>query len=428
MTQCGATSRKPQPTQAYQARNPKVTALYQTIQTHFEMWLELASSGQFDGQGDHHTPPRFVEQAFRKYLECGVFANGFARARCGDSGHDFLVAFSCKGRGVCLSCCARRMNETAAHLVEHVFPVQPVRQWVLSVPKRLRYFMQLHATAFNCALRLFLRAIRSALIERCKTSEGATTGEINKHQIGAVAFIHRFSSDITCKQVSLLQQLRCGSSPNEHVHLHVCVVDGVFKPTDQGMQFYPSKPFSKDFIAQVQQTVRRRLLRTFVKRGYIDSGDAKTMQSYPHGGGFSVDARVRIGQHDRQGLERLLRYCARPPFAGQRIRIEDEKVVYRCPKAPAGEQGGTSVGGKQEREIVLTPLEFIARIAALVPPPRQHRHRYYGVLAPNAPQRGQVTPQVIPAVTVAEGDSISPLTTSDLTVVTKASRLQQTPS
>jgi hypothetical protein len=137
MTQCGATSRKPQPTQAYQARTPEATALYQTIQTHCETWLELASSGQFDGQGDDHTLPRFVEQAFRKYSECGVFLQ--------------------RPRGV---------------------PVV--------------------ATALNCALRLFLRAIRSALIERCKTTKGATTEEINKHQIGAVAFIHRFSSDITC--------------------------------------------------------------------------------------------------------------------------------------------------------------------------------------------------------------------------------------
>jgi Putative transposase len=99
-------------------------------------------------------------------------------------------------------------------------------------------------------------------------------------------------------------------------------------------------------------------------------------QSYAHGGGFSVDASVRIGRHDRQGLERLLRYCAKRPCAGQRIRIDAEQIIYGCPKAPAGEQGGTSVCGKREYEIVLTPLEFIARIAALVPPPRQHRHRY----------------------------------------------------
>jgi hypothetical protein len=166
--------------------------------------------------------------------------------------------------------------------------------------------------------------------------------------------------------------------------------------------------------------VRKRLLRAFVKRGYIDSADVKTIQSYPHGGGFSVDASVRIGQHDRQGLERLLHYCARPPFAGQRIRIDGSQIIYRCPKAPAGEKGGTSPGSKREHEIVLTPLEFIARIAALIPPPRQHRHRYYGVLAPNAPQRGQVTPQVTSVVTSTEGDSFSALTSTALTIGTKS--------
>jgi hypothetical protein len=59
------------------------------------------------------------------------------------------------------------------------------------------------------------------------------------------------------------------------------------------MQFFAAKPFSADFITQVKQTVCRRLLRAFVKRGYIDSADAKTMQSYAHSGGFSVDASVR---------------------------------------------------------------------------------------------------------------------------------------
>jgi hypothetical protein len=49
--------------------------------------------------------------------------------------------------------------------------------------------------------------------------------------------------------------------------------------------------------------------------------------------------------------------------------MEGEQVVYRCPKAPAGEQGGTSTGasGKREPERVFTPLQFIARIAALIP-------------------------------------------------------------
>lgn len=62
------------------------------------------------------------------YLECGTLAHGFARAGCGDCGRDVLIAFSCKGRGVCPSCHARRMAELAAHLTDAVFPPLPLRQ------------------------------------------------------------------------------------------------------------------------------------------------------------------------------------------------------------------------------------------------------------------------------------------------------------
>ena len=57
-----------------------------------------------------------------------------------ESCHDeHLVAFSCERRGFCPSCGARRMAESAALLVEEVFPEQPVRQWVLSVRYPLRF-------------------------------------------------------------------------------------------------------------------------------------------------------------------------------------------------------------------------------------------------------------------------------------------------
>ena len=87
----------------YNPRHPERTLLYQTVAAHYETWLDLASAGQFDGQGGHHTPKPYVRKAFEKYLECGIFAHGFARARCGDCGHDYFVDFSCKGRGVGLN-------------------------------------------------------------------------------------------------------------------------------------------------------------------------------------------------------------------------------------------------------------------------------------------------------------------------------------
>jgi len=115
----------------YRRRRPERTPLYQSVQGHLETYLGLAREGHTDGDG---VPP-YVERELRRYLECGILAHGFARARCGACGHDFLIAFSCKGRGVCPACNARRMVETAAHLVDQVFPPLPVRQWVLSVPE-----------------------------------------------------------------------------------------------------------------------------------------------------------------------------------------------------------------------------------------------------------------------------------------------------
>ena len=351
----------------YNPRHPERTLLYQTIAEHLETWLDLASAGQFDGQDDHHTPKPYVRQTFRKYLDCGIFAHGFARARCGDCGHDYFVAFSCKGRGVCPSCNTRRMVETAAHLTDHVFPRLPVRQWVLSVPKRLRYFMQRDGAVLNMVLRIFLRVIAQSLQSN---SPGAANVDKTVLHIGAIAFIHRF-----------------GSSLNEHVHFHVCVVDGVFEATESGIIFHPATSIDADAAAQAQATLRRRILRAFVGRGLLESFEAKEMLAYKHSG-FSVDAGVCIEAHDRAGLERLLRYCARPPFSMERLRKEGSDLVYRCAKQRS-EPSSDKRGAKAD-ELTLSPLELIDRIAALVPPPRTHRHRYYGVLAPNSPLRAAV--------------------------------------
>lgn len=284
----------------YNPRHPEHTLLYRTVAEHFETWLDLASCGQFDGQGDHPTPRSYVRQSFRKYLECGIFAHGFARARCDDCGHDYFVAFSCKGRGVCPSCNTRRMVETAAHLTDHVFPRLPVRQWVLSVPKRLRYFMQRDGAVLNMVLRIFLRVIEQSLSAHCP---GAARVDKAALHIGAVAFIHRF-----------------GSSLNAHVHLHVGVVDGVFEAlADGGVNFHAASGLDEAAVTQVQAAARTRILRAFVGRGLIESFEAKEMLAYQHSG-FSVDASVCIEATDRAGLERLLRYCARPPFAMERLR------------------------------------------------------------------------------------------------------------
>ena len=93
--------------------------------------------------------------------------------------------------------------------------------------------------------------------------------------------------------------------------------------------------------------------------------------------GFRWTPGVRIEADDRAALQRLLRYCAHPPFAMDRLRKEGAELVYRCAKQHS--EPGSDKRGTKADELALTPLELIDRIAALVPPPRTHRHRYFGV-------------------------------------------------
>ena len=134
---------------AYQPRSPTHGALYQIVHDHFETFRAEAARLR-DGEG----LPRFVEHAFRKFLHCGWLAGGFARFRCGDRGLNRLIPFSCKGRALCPSCGGRRMAERAAHLVDYVLPDVPVRQWVLSLPYRVRYQL---AWTTTCVARLRAR-------------------------------------------------------------------------------------------------------------------------------------------------------------------------------------------------------------------------------------------------------------------------------
>jgi DNA-directed RNA polymerase subunit RPC12/RpoP len=322
--------------------------LYRCVQEHFETWL----SHCHERHDDAGPVPAYVEREFRRYLECGILAHGFARARCGQCGRDFLIAFSCKGRAVCPSCNARRMVETAPHLTDHVLPDLPVRQWVLSVPKRLRYFLERDADLKGTALHLFLRVVEQSLRAHSPGSGPAA-------RLGAVAFIHRF-----------------GSALNPHLHFHCVVIDGVFDAAARGaVIFHAATGLDAHAIAQMQAQVRRRLLRVFVRRGLLPA-------QWKHGGGFSVHGSVRIAAADRAGRERLVRYCARPPFALDRLReLDPERLLYESTKQGRGGNGPQ----------ILTPLQLLDRLAALVRPPRVHRHRYFGVLAPNAPLRAAVT-------------------------------------
>jgi hypothetical protein len=163
---------------------------------------------------------------------------------------------------------------------------------------------------------LFLRAVESCLRAH---SPGASAAA----RLGAVAFIHRF-----------------GSNLNAHLHFHCVVVDGVFDAAAGGLIFHAASGLDATAIADVQAGVRRWLLRVFARRGLLPGDDAQAMGQWAHGGGFSVDGSVRLEATDRGGRERLLRYCARPPFALDRLHERDpEHLLYESAKQGPGGNG-----------------------------------------------------------------------------------------
>ena len=191
------------------------------------------------------------------------------------------------------------------------------------------------------------------------------------------------------------------------------MTDGVFRPAaadagcDAPPAFVPARPINQADLAALTERVRRRVIRWFRLAGLLDAAAAGDMLGWENSG-FSVDASVRITLIDRdvpsyfRSLEHLLRYCARPPFALERLSVirgldgRIARIRYVLPIHKAATWVGRGRGRKSTRPgangvVELTPFEFLDRLADLVPPPRKHRHRYHGVFAANHKLRPAVT-------------------------------------
>ena len=183
----------------------------------------------------------------------GILGHGFLRVRCGDCGHDRLVAFSCKRRGFCPSCGARRMAQTAAHLVDHVIPHVPVRQWVLSLPIPLRLLLAAQPKLVTPVLQVVHRVITRHLL-------GQAGLKADEADSGAVTLIQRF-----------------GSAANLDVHLHSLVLDGVYRCSAGGLPVFVEAPAPTDEALQaVLRKIFTRTMKLLTRRGVLVEVDGST--------------------------------------------------------------------------------------------------------------------------------------------------------
>ncbi len=306
------------------------------------------------------------------------------------------------------------MAATALHIVRKVLPDCPVRQWVLSVPFPIRRLLAADAKLFGAVVKLFARVVERFYLQR------AQAAGIEAARTGALSFQQRF-----------------GGSLNAHCHIHAVWVDGVFAldANTSEPRFHFTAPPSLQDVQRLAALIAVRVNRMLRRKGLLrepshDSNEAPTVddaldacRNVGHGrgrferidargrsqqelfpeqpsaparrtksplaaevDGYSVEAGVQFGALDRKGREQLVRYCLRPAIANERLSIlRDGSVAYRT-KYPKG----------RRTHRVMQPMEFLARLAAIVPPPRFPLWRYHGVLAPGAPWRKHIVPASAP--------------------------------
>jgi hypothetical protein len=132
----------------YRPRGPQESPLYRLVQEHFEP-LVAVHDEQFQSQ--YGRLRGTAQRAVEKFLDCGILDNGFARVVCQDCDAEFLLAFSCKTRYLCPSCHAKRLEIWADWLQHEVLYAVPHRQFVFTVPKRLRpFFLHDRAPSPRC--------------------------------------------------------------------------------------------------------------------------------------------------------------------------------------------------------------------------------------------------------------------------------------
>ena len=355
----------------YKPRRPQASPLFRLVRDHLHR-LQTVYDERFAREYGPWRP--VVGEVTDKFLACGILEHGFARIRCDACAHEYLLAFSCKGRYFCPSCHAKRLAIWAQWLDTTLLAPVPHRQVVLTIPKRLRAYCLYRRRLLGEIARVAARTLTGAI--------RTLTGEPDL-AIGIVA----------CLQTH-------GSRANWHPHLHLLVTDGGFRPDGTFVSW------AAHDTARLTEALRRAVLRLFVRVELFDEDQAAGMLTWPHSG-FHVHTAVWVPEHDRAFATRLARYCARNPVALDRLTYDRAAttVTYRSDKSE-GPTAGTETAD---------PLEFLARVLVHIPDKGHVTTRYYGWYA-NRPRgmRRQAEP--------AGADPLVPMVVAPALAPTEATR------
>lgn len=322
--------------ESYKPRVDRKSVYFLCVQDHYEKLKSVWEERYQQGFGYWRS---FVTDVIYKYLECGDLHFGFARVKCRECKHEYLLPFSCKCRHFCPSCHQRRVVEFGEWLCEEVLKKVGHRQWVFSIPKRLRvYFMydrKLLATLSQCAWKVL-----SMHLKQGTSDENAAPG--------AVVAVQTF-----------------GDFFNFNPHLHIVATDGCFD--SNGNFITGPEPDPKE----LEDAFRWEVLKLLKDAGKINDLVIENMMGWYHSG-FNVYCGTVINPFDQEGLERLAQYIIRAPISQERMAYVPAsealdgvaRVIY---KAKDGRTTKTFLA-----------MDWLAHLITHIPNKGEQLVRYYG--------------------------------------------------
>lgn len=320
----------------YIQRNLGESHYYKCVEDHFE---ELEGIWDDTYQRLYGFWRPYVTDVFYKFMNCGDPKLGFARVKCKDCNYEYLLSFSCKRRYFCPSCHQRRVLEFGERLYEEVLKQVPHRQWVFSIPKRLRpYFMydrKLLSKLSQCAWKVL-----SDYLQQSVPVYDATPG--------AVIAVQTF-----------------GDFLNFNSHLHIIATDGCFQGDSDFI--VGTQPNASD----LEEAFRTEIFKMLKKESKINNSVIENMMTWNHSG-FNVYCGIAIQPSEKDNLERLAQYVVRAPISQERMIYISEndskdsvaKVIYKDKSCTISE--------------TFKAIDWLALLMTHIPSKGEQLVRYYG--------------------------------------------------
>jgi hypothetical protein len=328
----------------YRPRNARATALYQLLEAYYE---DVKASWEERFEKKYGYWRGFVDSVVARYLDCGVAEAGFARILCDTCGAERLLTLSCKQRGLCPSCDAKRAAAFGALLREEI--LEDVSHFLVTftLPKMLRGYFVRNRELLPELARIAYETLQSLMAEAADDS---------KARPGVVAVPQTF-----------------GSLVNPHPHVHCLASRGVWHSNGR----WTAVPYLD--LKAAEKLWAHKILRLLQQKGLLDHERIELLSSFRHSG-FSVDATPTVWPSDGAGIERIGRYLLRCPLSLQRIHWSPgSKTLFYEAKASHDDPFASDPQGE-----TLDIFEFLARVLSQIPEPRKHGPHYFGAYSSRA--------------------------------------------